>query len=94
MDEGQLQELKLYMHVDHDEDDVTIRRLWDAAKEYLEGAGIPGADTGSLAWLAAAGLTLHWYDHPELEGTDANVSVGLRQIINQLKLKHGGVDYF
>ena len=94
MDEQQLRELKLYMRVFHSDDDVTIKRLWGAAKEYLEGAGIPGEDTGSLAWLAAAGLTLHWYDHPELEGTDVNISVGLRKIINQLKLKHGGVDYF
>lgn len=93
MDAQQLAELKLYMHVDHDNDDVTIKRLWSAAWEYMGNAGIP-CDESSLSWLAAAGLTLHWYDHPELEGTDTNISVGLRKIINQLKLKYGGDFYF
>lgn len=94
MDAANLRELKLYMHVDHDHDDVIIMRLWAAAWDYLEGGGISPEDTTSLAWLAAAGLTLHWYDNPELEGTDTNISVGLRKIINQLKMKHGGDTYF
>lgn len=89
----QLKELKLYMHVDHDADDVTIKRLWGAAIEYLEDGGIP-QDGSNLVWLATAGLTLHWFDHPEVEGTETNISLGLRGVINQLKMKYGGVDYF
>lgn len=93
MDADRLQELKAYMHVDHDLDDAKITRLWGAAVGYLEGAGIP-QDGSDLVWLATAGLTLHWYDHPEAEGTDTGILLGLRNIINQLKLNFGGEDYF
>ena len=81
--------LKQYMRVDHDDDDALIDTLWEAAWEYL---GFQD-DGAKLSWLAAAGLTLYWYDGAPV-GTDDNISVGLRTIINQLKVKHGGVDYF
>lgn len=81
--------LKQYMRVDHDDDDVLIDTLWEAAWEYL---GLPD-DGSKLSWLAAAGLTLYWYDGAPV-GSDDNISVGLRTIINQLKVKHGGVDDF
>ena len=93
MDADHLKELKLYMHVDHSLDDGKIQRLWGCAVEYLEGAGI-SQDDSNLVWLATAGLTLHWYDHPELEGSDTNISLGLRTVINQLKLSRGGESYF
>lgn len=84
--------LKGYMKVYHDDDDQLIETLWQSAGEYLEGAGIPD-DSSSLYWTAAAGMTLYWYDGAPV-GTDDNISVGLRTIINQLKLKHGGDAYF
>lgn len=93
MDADRLRELKLYMHVDHNNDDAIIKRLWFAAVGYLENAGIP-QDGTDLVWLATAGLTLHWYDNPGLEGTEESISLGLRKTINQLKMKYGGVDYF
>ena len=93
MDETQLLELKLYMHVYHDDDDYLIGKIWEAAKEYLTGGGIP-QDGTSLVWLATAGVTLHWYDHPEQVGTDQGVPDGLRKVINQLKLDRGGESYF
>lgn len=93
MDAEKLKELKLYMHIDHSLDDSLIQRLWSAASEYLENCGIPQSDT-HLVWLATAGLTLHWYDHPETEGTDASITLGLRNVINQLKLQYGGDVYF
>lgn len=84
--------LKGYMKVYHEDDDQLIETLWQSAGEYLEGAGIPDDDS-SLYWTAAAGMTLYWYDGAPV-GTDDNISVGLRTIINQLKLKHGGDAYF
>ena len=89
MDTDKLARLKRYMRVDHDEDDDLIQSLWLAAVSYLQNSGI--TDDGSdLYWLAAAGLTLHWYDGaPAVIGSGDNVSLGLRHIINQLKL--GGV---
>ena len=84
--------LKGYMKVDHDDDDKLIQVLWEAAGEYLAKAGIPD-DGSSLYWTAAAGLTLYWYDGAPV-GTDDNISVGLRTIINQLKLDRGGDAYF
>lgn len=93
MTDAELKELKLYMHVDHDDDDIVIKRTWGAAVEYLEGAGI-SRSTSNLAWLAAAGLTLHWYENPAFTGTDISMPVGVRSAINQLKLTQGGADYF
>ena len=93
MDDTLLHELKLYMHVYHDDDDELIIKIWGAAQEYLAGGGI-SQDGSKLVWLATAGLTLHWYDNPGFTGTDLALPVGVRTVINQLKLDRGGVDYF
>lgn len=93
MGDDALRELKRYMHVDHDDDDDLIKRTWGAAVEYLQGAGI-SQDNTDLVWLATAGLTLHWYDHPGFTGTELSMPVGVRTAINQLKLDRGGADYF
>lgn len=88
-----LPRLKQYMRVDHDEDDALIQALWSAAVAYLQNSGIKD-DRSELYWLAAAGLTLHWYDGaPTVVGSSENISLGLRHIINQLKLLSGGVGY-
>ncbi len=91
MDTEKFARLKQYMRVDHDEDDTLIVSLWEAAAAYLGNAGIQ--DNGSnLYWLAAAGLTLHWYDAaPAVTGSAENISLGLRHIINQLKMANGGI---
>lgn len=85
--------LKLYMHVYHDDDDLLIFKTWGAAVEYLAGGGV-AMDGSQRCWLAAAGLTLHWYENPGFTGTDTGLPVGVRTIINQLKLDQGGADYF
>lgn len=93
MDFEQLWELKLYMHVDHDDDDALIIKLHDAAAEYLlDQCGVPQNGT-ALVWLATAGLTLHWYDNRAFEGTDIGLPTGLRTTINGLKTKYGGDCY-
>lgn len=82
----QLTALKRYCHVDHDEDDALLVQLYAAAVEYLSNAGIPPLPT-ALYKLAAHALVLEWYD---AEGISASVSVGVRAIINQLKLSAVG----
>lgn len=93
MDEEAFRILKLYMKVFHDEDDSLILKTWGAAVEYLAGAGIQ-QDGSDRVWLATAGLTLHWYDNPGFIGTDMGLPLGVRLIINQLKMDLGGADYF
>lgn len=70
--------LKQYMHVDHDDDDTLIETLYIKANRYLEKAGAV-TDDPEDSWLAAAALTLQWYDGTPLPP-------GLQQVINQLKL--------
>lgn len=83
--------LKRYMRVDHDDDDDVIAGLWSAAVQYLQNAGIEN-DYTNLYWLAAAGLTLHYYDSaPSVTGTGTNLPLGLQNIINQLKGVNGHI---
>lgn len=70
--------LKKYMHVDHDDDDDLIQKLWNKAKRYLANGGVLTDDPDD-SWLAAAGLTLQWYDGTPLPP-------GLQSVINQMKL--------
>ena len=94
MDRDALQRLKRYMRVDHDDDDDLICRLWESSVEYLKNAGIDESSDPGLYWLAAAGLTLYWYDsNPFDSGTLESIPLGIRRVINQLKAKCGGLNY-
>ncbi len=72
-----LKDLKAYMHMDHDDDDPLIQRLWHAQVRYLSKNGMT-VDTED-GWLAAAGLTLQAYDGTPLQP-------GIQKLINRLKL--------
>ena len=74
-----LRALKGYMHVDHDDDDGLIQRLWAASTARLGKNGIDV--TSDDGWLAAAGMTLQAYDGTPLPP-------GIAQLINGLKLDH------
>ncbi len=74
-----LKRVKQYMHIDHDDDDELISKLWSAAVLKLQKIGISVFfDDG---WLAAAGLTLQWYDGTPLQP-------GIQQLINGMKLEN------
>lgn len=76
--------LKAYCHVDHDDDDALLTSLHGAAVSYLDNAGICAAEApAELYTLAIHVLVLEWYNG---EGINSGVSIGARQIINQLKL--------
>lgn len=88
MDPAALARLKAYLHVDHEEDDALLTSLYVSAAAYLANAGIPPC-TSPLYERAAYGLVLEWYDGGTTSGA---VTVGLRQIINQLKLTVSNLD--
>lgn len=75
--------LKAYCHVDHDEDDALLARLYAAAMDYLTGAGVAPCPGNPLYDLATDSLTLLWYD-----GNDNTAIAAERQkIIVQLALR-------
>lgn len=78
MEPDELKLLKQYMHVDHDDDDALIQKLWNEATRYLKKGGA-ATDNPEDGWLASAALTLQWYDGTPLPP-------GLQQVINQLKM--------
>ena len=81
-----LEACKNFMRVDGDDDDALITGLMQAAKEYLDGAGIPEpAEATPLYTMAVHSLTLHYYDHRDAVGEEAAFPTGLRPVINQLK---------
>lgn len=78
MDANNLKLLKQYMHVDHDDDDTLIQKLWATAINSLRKGGVV-VDSTNDWWLAAAALVLQWYDGTPLPE-------GVQRLINQLKL--------
>lgn len=78
MDTDNLKLLKQYMHVDHDDDDALIQKFWATATNSLRRGGVMAGSTDDW-WLAAAALTLQWYDGTPLPE-------GVQRLINQLKL--------
>jgi uncharacterized phage protein (predicted DNA packaging) len=79
MDAAELKLLKQYMHIDHDDDDDVIKRLFEDSKRYLARGGAVG--TGSQdTWYAAVAMTLEKYDGTPLPDC-------VQKIINQLKLQ-------
>lgn len=76
--------LKAYCHVDHDDDDALLTSLHRAAVDYLRNAGISTAEAPpDLYALTTHCLVLEWYNG---EGLNSGVSIGVRKLINQLKL--------
>lgn len=86
MDEAVLAALKAHCRVDHDDDDALLESYYSAAIHYLEGAGVEMPES-PLYELAVKGLVAGWYDGEEF---NSGVTVGTRQIINQLKLSASG----
>ena len=83
---AELKAVKTYMKVDDDCPDEENARVWAlylAAKIYL-GVDEP-EEPHRLYDLAVWRLTLHYYDHRDSVGNEADFPAGLRPIINRLK---------
>lgn len=74
----ELKLLKQYMHVDHDDDDDLIQKIWTGKIAELSRGGAVTENPDDY-WLAAAGMTLEAYDGTPLPP-------GVQKLINQLKL--------
>lgn len=91
-----LKSLLAYCRLDDDlpEEDKRLieETLWPAAEEYLAGAGVSEpAYESALYDLAVKGLVCHWYEHREaMAYYRSEIPLGVRTIINQLKLRGGG----
>ena len=78
------QACKRYMHAE-DVRDYEITPFMEAAAEYL---GYSSADNlTSLQKLALFSLTLSYYDHRDAVNGEADMPIGLRPIINKLKIE-------
>lgn len=89
-----LQELKLFLKIDDNEEDELIEGLQLAAEEYLTNAGIKKDYSKGLYKLAIKILVSHHYENRAVETIGRNVSkiaYGLDTILIQLKYSQGDV---
>lgn len=89
-----LEDLKLFLRIDGEEEDSSIEGLQIAAEEYLTNAGIKKDYTKELYKLAIKILISHWYENRAVETVGKNVSkiaFGLDTILIQLKYTQGDV---
>lgn len=78
-------ELRYFLN-SYEEDDVIVMSLYNAAIEYLRGAGVKQHE-GELYKLAIKMLVAHWFDNRGVNGETTEIPFGLTPIINQLQLK-------
>jgi hypothetical protein len=76
-------ELMAYCRVDDNASIAILEPIATSAEDYLIAAGVcPTPDNYNQVKLAVCAITLHWFDNP----TGGELPVGLRQLVNQLKL--------
>lgn len=87
-----LDDLKSFLRIDHDEEDELIKGLQISAEEYLNNAGIKKDYSKELYKLAIKILVSHWYENRFIEnlGKSAKkIAFGLDTILMQLKYSQG-----
>ena len=87
-----LEEIKVFLKVDHEEEHMFIQGLQLSAEEYLSNAGIKKDYTKELYKLAIKILVSHWYENRAVETIGKNVTkiaFGLDTILLQLKYTQG-----
>ena len=89
-----LEELKLFLRVDDNEEDTLIQALQIASEEYLTNAGITKDYSKQLYKLAIQILVGHWYENRHIDNYGKDVSkiaYTLDVILMQLKYTMGDV---
>lgn len=89
-----LNDLKLFLKIDYDEEDDLIQGLQLSAEEYLTNAGINKDYSKELYKLAIKILVSHWYENRLVENVGKNttkIAFGLDTILIQLKYSQGDV---
>lgn len=85
-----LEEIKIFIAVDFEEDDTLIQSMLDAGAEYIENAGVTSvsAKASKLYEHALARLVGHWYDNREAYKTGSRsyiVPESFQGMIHQLR---------
>lgn len=78
-------ELRYFLN-SYPEDDIIVMSFYNAAIEYLKGAGIKQHNS-ELYKLAVKMLVSHWFDNRGINGETTEIPYGITPIINQLQLK-------
>lgn len=81
--------VKSYCRIDGTEEDELVASLIDAAKGYLDGAGIPEPEADDPRYLLCVkAMVLEFYDHRGMtEGVTPSAIPGLSNMVVQLKLE-------
>jgi uncharacterized phage protein (predicted DNA packaging) len=82
-----LDELKIFLRIDGNDDDLLIESLQKSAEEYLTNAGILKDYSKELYKLGIKILVTHWFDNRGVQSDKTNnkLSFSLDTIITQLK---------
>lgn len=84
-----LDDVKNYCRIDGTEEDALILSFIDAAKGYLDGAGVPEPEADDPRYLLCVkAMVLEFYDHRGMtESVTPSAIPGLQNMVNQLKLE-------
>ena len=80
-----LEEIKLYLRIDHNEEDTLLLSLQKASENYLYNAGCAKNYDNNLYKIAVKMLITHWYDNRGLIGSTNLINYSLESIIYQLR---------
>lgn len=80
-----IQEIKLFLRIEHDAEDEFIKSLKLASEIYLKNAGCDEDYGNELYKYTIKLLISHWYDNRCLIGNSTNIQYSLDSIIYQLK---------
>lgn len=81
--------VKSYCRIDGDTEDELLLTLMEAAKDYLDGAGVPEPEADNPMYaLAVKAMVLELYDHRgQTESAQLSAIPGMSNLIVQLKLR-------
>lgn len=88
-----LDEIKEYLRIDNDNEDILLESLILASEKYLENTGVKKNYTNDLYKLAIKLLVSHWYENRQVEqigGHVTKMSFSLETMIIQLKYSGEG----
>ena len=80
-----LEELKLFLRIDGNDENLLIQGLQSAAEEYMLNAGVYKDYTKFLYSLAVKMLVGHWYENRSVVGKADKLAFSLDTMILQLK---------
>ena len=80
-----IKDIKLFLRIDHDEEDDFLQGLLKASELYLENAGCKTNYDNELYSLAVKLLVSHWYENRCITGNLGYLEFSLNSIITQLR---------